>query len=205
MGEIAHIRSPRPLGPRYDPDYPRERANDFENLLILCPLHHKIIDDLERERYPTSRLTEIKAAHESAHEHKDWAPDDLLTDWSLQLIAGVHGGAVELRDEPVRSASDSSESDDVTRLAESLREEADVRARAHYGSAYVENLGPGPAFRVTHRYKSIGAMAVSDGVEELGPGERVAVASFGQDEPCALSVSWVDSRGLNHSSESYGS
>ena len=41
--EIAHIRSDKPRGPRHVPGY--EAVHEFENLLLLCPTHHKMVDD----------------------------------------------------------------------------------------------------------------------------------------------------------------
>jgi hypothetical protein len=41
--EIAHIRSAKPRGPRHVPGY--EAVHEFENLLLLCPTHHKMVDD----------------------------------------------------------------------------------------------------------------------------------------------------------------
>lgn len=45
--QIAHIRSEKPGGPRYDPDYPPELLNTEENLLLLCGKHHTPVDQHE--------------------------------------------------------------------------------------------------------------------------------------------------------------
>ena len=42
--DIAHIRSPRPSGPRHDPTYTAEKINSEENLLLLCTVHHRPVD-----------------------------------------------------------------------------------------------------------------------------------------------------------------
>ena len=41
--EIAHIRSEKPQGPRHAPGF--ENVHEFANLLLLCPKHHKVVDD----------------------------------------------------------------------------------------------------------------------------------------------------------------
>lgn len=41
--EIAHIRSEKPRGPRHVPGY--APVHGFENLLLLCLKHHKVVDD----------------------------------------------------------------------------------------------------------------------------------------------------------------
>lgn len=46
--QIAHIRSEKQNGPRYDAGY-REDPNGFENLLLLCGVHHPPIDRHESE------------------------------------------------------------------------------------------------------------------------------------------------------------
>lgn len=45
VGEFAHIRSPRPDGPRYDPDYPEELLNTYFNVFNACLRHHTVVDD----------------------------------------------------------------------------------------------------------------------------------------------------------------
>ena len=54
IGEICHIYPSSPLGPRGTFECPFEDVNCFENLLLLCPNHHKIIDSHEEEYPPRS-------------------------------------------------------------------------------------------------------------------------------------------------------
>jgi hypothetical protein len=59
VAQIAHIRSEKPGGPRHDPTYPH--PNSFENLLLTCGKHHKLIDGYQAD-YPVELLEEWKAA-----------------------------------------------------------------------------------------------------------------------------------------------
>jgi hypothetical protein len=59
IAEIAHIRSEKPDGPRYDPGYPESLIDQEENLLLLCAKHHKPVDDHDSV-YPTEELLEWK-------------------------------------------------------------------------------------------------------------------------------------------------
>jgi hypothetical protein len=59
VAEIAHIRSEKPDGPRYDPTYPASLINDEQNLLLLCGKHHKPVDDHE-SAYPVDELLDWK-------------------------------------------------------------------------------------------------------------------------------------------------
>jgi hypothetical protein len=43
-------RSKKPDGPRYDPDYPAEKLDLFDNLILLCPTHHGPVVDAEKGR-----------------------------------------------------------------------------------------------------------------------------------------------------------
>jgi hypothetical protein len=42
--QIAHIRSPKPGGPRHDPAFPADQLNSEGNLLLLCGVHHHPVD-----------------------------------------------------------------------------------------------------------------------------------------------------------------
>ncbi len=57
--EIAHIRSGAGKGPRHDPNYPKDKLNEEENLLLLCGIHHKPVDD-HTSTYPVEELLEWK-------------------------------------------------------------------------------------------------------------------------------------------------
>ena len=63
IGDECHIVSPVSGGPRHDPEFPREKLNNYANLLLLCKVHHKLIDDQWSE-YTASRLAKKKANHE---------------------------------------------------------------------------------------------------------------------------------------------
>jgi hypothetical protein len=63
-GEIAHIRSASPNGPRHDPVQNTEERHGFANLILLCGRHHAIID-AEVEEYPVPRLERMKHEHET--------------------------------------------------------------------------------------------------------------------------------------------
>ncbi len=62
-GETCHIRSKRPEGPRHDPNYHVDLLDSYDNVLLMCGVHHKIIDTLHAE-YTVERLIKIKNDHE---------------------------------------------------------------------------------------------------------------------------------------------
>ena len=66
IGEMAHIRGDRPGSNRYDPSQTRAERDGYENLVLLCPNHHTLIDRPENEdRYSVDFLKDMKAEHEN--------------------------------------------------------------------------------------------------------------------------------------------
>ena len=63
VGDECHIVSPVSGGPRHNAEFSREKLNDHANLLLLCKVHHKLVDDQQSE-YTASRLAKLKANHE---------------------------------------------------------------------------------------------------------------------------------------------
>lgn len=64
-GKICHIKARSPKGPRFDPSQTDDERHGFANLLLLCGVHHDVVDDPSRSReYTVNALTQMKAEHE---------------------------------------------------------------------------------------------------------------------------------------------
>lgn len=64
LGEMCHINAASPGGPRFNPNLSEnERSND-DNLIILCPTHHSLVDQ-DAETYTEEKLRSFKANHEA--------------------------------------------------------------------------------------------------------------------------------------------
>lgn len=63
VGDEAHIAARSPGGPRYGECDPA-KADAYDNLILLCKIDHKIVDDQVQE-FTTERLLRTKAEHES--------------------------------------------------------------------------------------------------------------------------------------------
>lgn len=63
VGDECHIVSGKEQGPRHDPAFPAERLDKPENLILLCRVHHKMVDD-QYETYTVEVLRKLKANHE---------------------------------------------------------------------------------------------------------------------------------------------
>lgn len=62
VGEIAHVISAGDSGPRADVETTPEQRGQYENLILLCPRCHTIIDKAE-ENYPIDLLLSWKRNH----------------------------------------------------------------------------------------------------------------------------------------------
>ena len=63
LGEIAHIVAKSAEGPRGESDLPAESRDNYDNLILLCPTHHKTIDN-NPEIYTVEKLHQMKQKHE---------------------------------------------------------------------------------------------------------------------------------------------
>lgn len=63
VGEECHIVSGKLGGPRYDPSFPSDQIDAYGNLILLCRVHHKMVDD-QSETYTANTLQQMKVNHE---------------------------------------------------------------------------------------------------------------------------------------------
>ena len=69
VGDECHIRSGANAGPRHNPAFEALPSDDLANLLLLCRVHHKMVDD-QVETYTIERLLAIRLNHERWVESK---------------------------------------------------------------------------------------------------------------------------------------
>lgn len=74
VGDEAHIRSPKPGGPRHDRTYAIADLNQYSNLILLCKQHHKLVDD-NCDVFTVDLLEKLKTQHE-ARVRRSLSPDD---------------------------------------------------------------------------------------------------------------------------------
>ena len=63
VGDECHIVSDAKDGPRYDAAFPAQEIDQVENLLLLCKVHHKLVDD-NASTYTRALLMQLKDNHE---------------------------------------------------------------------------------------------------------------------------------------------
>jgi len=69
IGEVAHIISGQEGGPRYASDYNADLIDAYENLILLCCNHHKLIDS-DVNTYSVAELRKMKSDHEKLVKEK---------------------------------------------------------------------------------------------------------------------------------------
>lgn len=102
FSEHAHIYAFSDRGPRGNEAGRPEEINDESNLMLLCPICHKLIDDNE-DRYPVALLEEMKAEHEERIRHVTGFEARARTS-VVTLRSRIGGRAVDVSFEEVRDA-----------------------------------------------------------------------------------------------------
>lgn len=64
VGDECHIVSGAPTGPRHEPAFLKEELDLPDNLVLMCRIHHKLIDD-QPETFTAAVIREQKANHEA--------------------------------------------------------------------------------------------------------------------------------------------
>jgi hypothetical protein len=92
---LAHIIADSPGGPRGQEGLSEELSDDFENIMLLCDTHHRLIDREEVEEHPPELLHEHKREHEERIERLTGIESDHGTHILLfGTKIGTHRGEV---------------------------------------------------------------------------------------------------------------
>ena len=62
LGKVCHIKGSKYGSPRYDAAQSAEERHGYNNVILMCGVHHDVIDKDEKS-YTVERLHEIKGAH----------------------------------------------------------------------------------------------------------------------------------------------
>ena len=63
VGDECHIIGEKPTAARGAPGVGRDDLDEYDNLILLCKVHHKLVDD-QADTYPVERLRDLKSTHE---------------------------------------------------------------------------------------------------------------------------------------------
>ncbi len=88
IGEEAHIVAKKENGPRGQNELTQKQKDKYDNLVLLCSIHHKVIDDQPNE-YTVEKIKELK------HEHEKWVKENLTNDPQKMMDDKIYAGYVE--------------------------------------------------------------------------------------------------------------
>lgn len=187
--DLAHIRGEKPGAARYAPDMSDEERNAVDNLMLLCPNHHREIDRLRPQDWPADRLMEIKFEHEQRCSRETWATEPLLEYYS-SLLASIDA----------EQATESSAAPPPRLVVEA----------GERNSFFVVNVSDSDAFNVSVTTPpdvgERGLLRLEEGVvARLSPGGRwragVHFKTFGNAGVAVVRVKWSDEGGRQYDAD----
>ncbi len=101
-GIICHIRARSIGGPRYDNTQTDEQRHAYENLILMCGRHSKVIDS-EPRRYTVKLLTTLKREHDQAAENELSIADGRKVDFLLNAYRDIYIHATQIVVERLRA------------------------------------------------------------------------------------------------------
>jgi hypothetical protein len=69
VGDVCHVKGDRPGSARYDADQSDAERHGYENLIVMCRKHHRVIDN-EEAKYPVEELLRMKQEHEESDSRR---------------------------------------------------------------------------------------------------------------------------------------
>jgi len=84
LGEICHIHAKSAGGPRYAPQQSEKERNGYDNLILLCATHHKLVDT-RPDKFPAEDLKGMKQVLEDNFGRKEQAEDEVVAKLLLQV------------------------------------------------------------------------------------------------------------------------
>ncbi len=85
LGEICHIEAASENGPRYNQMSDDEDRRSFDNLILLCERHHKIVDN-NPHKYSADYLKNIKESHQQNYSEDNFNIADTSVNKVIQEI-----------------------------------------------------------------------------------------------------------------------
>ena len=99
IGKIAHIVAHSNTGPRGDPDFPESERDRYDNLILLCPTHHDIVD-VKPYKFDVATLRDWKEKHEQ------WVRDSMASEMPGVTFAELEVVTKAIISGPAQPATD---------------------------------------------------------------------------------------------------
>lgn len=206
LADIAHIVARSTDGPRGDDPLPLSERNKFENLMLACTKHHRMIDSKTLvSQFPKSLLAEYKRDHEARIRYlTEMKPENETV--ILRVLGNIRGDSVSVSHEEVRTAvldakryprylqNDRAVEIDLQSLSQEVNAEYWEAAKASIDDTVKRLIAPGIAKKEI-KHLSIFALARIPILMYIGNciGDKVAtdLYQFHRDDP----VNWSWRRG----------
>ena len=116
VGQEVHIVARSPGGPRGHEPKPERGVDSYENILVLCPTHHTIVDSAP-EIYTKQAMIDMKHAHETRLRLEQGVPQSWLVGESM-VVLDLYGSppiphgdrwrvsGVQIGQRPIRATDD---------------------------------------------------------------------------------------------------
>ena len=102
VGNVCHIKAANLKGPRYDPNQTHTERHGYDNLLLMCSIHNKVVDD-DEATYTVDRL---KTNEGPSRGRVDTNPGREHFKLAMELlVAGDGTGTIQARDITVTATS----------------------------------------------------------------------------------------------------
>jgi hypothetical protein len=180
--DVAHICGENPGAPRFDASMTDDERDAFENLILLCPNHHRLIDGLEPERHTVEMLRDMKHRHESRWE-RAWASDDALLRYAQLILTPAIEAAPRVYPPTVSTSG-------APRIAAVLGPDNEVE---------VVNMGDADAYGITLEVEGVAWVSRGSPPGRMSPGARWLAGSLGLSMadvgPYVVRLTWRDASG----------
>lgn len=87
ISQICHIEAAEEGGQRYNPDSTDEVRRQYDNLILLCPTHHEITDDISK--YTVKVLKKMKSMHENKIEGSVVSNKPIIFVTAISALANI--------------------------------------------------------------------------------------------------------------------
>ena len=95
-GECCHIEAYSPNGPRYNEQQTNEERNRYDNLILMCARHHKIIDS-HTDEYTVEKLKILKGTHEKQFTAQQLEATDAMLR-QLQMDSNIYWSSLKMKE-----------------------------------------------------------------------------------------------------------
>jgi len=145
VGIVAHIIAHSDTGPRGDPSFPEAERGRYENLILLCPTHHAIVDK-QPYTFRSDQLRQWKADLEA------WVRDSLAA--AILAVGFAEFAELGVVTEAILSAPERASTDFAVTDPREKMAHNDLTERVHF----LLTMGLAKAREVHHYVEGVAAV-----------------------------------------------